>query len=245
MSGGCCRGPHRRNASSSALWTSVRATRLTLSPDTMHRIVRFGRARHSANWHRSAAAVMCSTGNTSARYFFGQGGADSVCQYDEQDGLSVWKPTMAAYRRITTAAMRLKRIWRKRTTRRARVDRPQDHRNRPANRQYRHQYGHIRGRWYLILPQYCILDSHGNIVKQVHVSAGGQMRICDYQWTYDDAARTATCVDEAEGTTEKYWYDEQTLDKNGYSFSDGTTMSSVWCGARRETRTARFRTTPW
>nr|WP_147357802.1 hypothetical protein [Butyricicoccus sp. AF10-3] len=37
-----------------------------------------------------------------------------------RDGLSVWKPTMAAYRRITTAAMRLKRIWRKRTTRRAR-----------------------------------------------------------------------------------------------------------------------------
>lgn len=57
--------------------------------------------------------------------------------------------------------------------------------------------------------QYCTLDSHGNIVKQVHVSAGGQMRTCDYQWTYDDAARTATCVDEAEGTTEKYWYDEQ------------------------------------
>ena len=39
--------------------------------------------------------------------------------------------------------------------------------------------------------------------------AGGQMRTCDYQWTYDDAARAATCVDEAEGTTEKYWYDEQ------------------------------------
>ncbi len=35
------------------------------------------------------------------------------------------------------------------------------------------------------------------------------MRTCDYRWTYDDAARTATCVDEAEGTTEKYWYDEQ------------------------------------
>mgnify|MGYP000027265948 len=69
--------------------------------------------------------------------------------------------------------------------------------------------------------QYCILDSHGNIVKQVHVSAGGQMRTCDYQWTYDDAARTATCVDEAEGTTEKYWYDEQgRWIKNAYSFSE-------------------------
>lgn len=61
----------------------------------------------------------------------------------------------------------------------------------------------------------------GNIVKQVHVSAGGQMRTCDYQWTYDDAARTATCVDEAEGTTEKYWYDEQgRWIKNAYSFSE-------------------------
>lgn len=69
--------------------------------------------------------------------------------------------------------------------------------------------------------QYCTLDSHGNIVKQVHVSAGGQMRTCDYQWTYDDAARTATCVDEAEGTTEKYWYDEQgRWIKNAYSFSE-------------------------
>ena len=71
------------------------------------------------------------------------------------------------------------------------------------------------------MAQYCILDSHGNIVKQVHVSAGGQMRTCDYQWTYDDAARTATCVDEAEGTTEKYWYDEQgRWIKNAYSFSE-------------------------
>ena len=69
--------------------------------------------------------------------------------------------------------------------------------------------------------QYCILDSHDNIVKQVHVSAGGQMRTCDYQWTYDDAARTATCVDEAEGTTEKYWYDKQgRWIKNAYSFSE-------------------------
>ena len=35
-----------------------------------------------------AAAVMCTSAITSARYFFGQGGkADSVCQYDEQGRL--------------------------------------------------------------------------------------------------------------------------------------------------------------
>ena len=161
-------------------------------------------------------------GNISARYFFGQGGkADSVCQYDEQGRLIRMETD---YGGISTYSYR--------------GDATETYLEETHNAQ-----GALTGRKITetdpqtgstvtnmdiyeddgtyLASQYCILDSHGNIVKQVHVSAGGQMRTCDYQWTYDDAARTATCVDEAEGTTEKYWYDEQgRWIKNAYSFSE-------------------------
>ena len=161
-------------------------------------------------------------GNTSARYFFGQGGkADSVCQYDEKGRL-----------------IRLETDYGGISTYYYRGDATETYLEETHNAQ-----GALTGRktteidpktgstvtnmdiyeddGTYLATQYCTLDSHGNIIKRVYVSAGGQMRTCDYQWTYDDAARTAACVDETEGTTEKYWYDEQgRWIKNAYTFSE-------------------------
>lgn len=64
-------------------------------------------------------------------------------------------------------------------------------------------------------------DAHGNTIKREVTDANGETETYVNRWIYDDAARTATCVDEAEGTTEKYWYDEQgRWIKNAYSFSE-------------------------
>ena len=108
-------------------------------------------AQNREIWSRTTFGKLASVGssrdvyigNTSARYFFGQGGkADSVCQYDEQGRLIRMETD---YGGISTYYYRGDAT----ETYLEETHNAQDHRNRPANRQYRHQYGHIRGRWYL------------------------------------------------------------------------------------------------
>lgn len=200
-------------------------------------------AQNREIWSRTTFGKLASVGssrdvyigNTSARYFFGQGGkADSVCQYDEQGRLIRMETD---YGGISTYYYR--------------GDATETYLEETHNAQ-----GALTGRKITetdlqtgstvtnmdiyeddgtyLASQYCILDSHGNIVKQVHVSAGGQMRTCDYQWTYDDAARTATCVNGESGMTEKHWYDEQGRcikdtwsNENGRQFETTTTYTDV------------------
>ncbi len=192
-------GTHR-----AALWTSVRATRPTLSPDTMHQNREIWSRTTFGKLASVAAAVMCASaihrrGISSVR----GGKADSVCQYDEQGRLI----RKTDYGGISTVLLPRRCDWKRYleethnaqgalTGRKITETDPQTG-STVTNMDIYEDDGTY------LASQYCTPDSHGNIVKQVHVSAGGQMRTCDYQWTYDDAARTATCVDEAEGTTEK------------------------------------------
>ena len=64
-------------------------------------------------------------------------------------------------------------------------------------------------------------EAHGNTIKREVPDADGWTETYVNRWVYDDAARTATCVNGESGTTEKYWYDEQgRWIKNAYSFSE-------------------------
>lgn len=53
------------------------------------------------------------------------------------------------------------------------------------------------------------IDTHGNTIKTELTCADGTEETYIYQWTYDDAAHMATCVNGQSGMTEHHWYDEQ------------------------------------
>ena len=149
----------------------------------------------------------------------GRNSRTAVCQYDEQGRLlRAGNPGCGGMStNFTTAATRLKAVsGGNRYNASGRVQlRPQDHRNRPAvpavpitNMDV------VRGRRHLSSAARYVAheDARGNTVKQVQVTdAGGRdEKPVTTEWTYDDAARTATCVDDGgSGTTEKHWYDEQ------------------------------------
>ncbi len=53
------------------------------------------------------------------------------------------------------------------------------------------------------------IDTHGNVIKSEMINVDGTTETYVCQWSYDDTARTATRVNESDGTIEHYQYDEQ------------------------------------
>ena len=77
-------------------------------------------------------------------------------------------------------------------------------------------------------------DAHGNTIKREVTDADGGTETYVNRWMYDDAARTATCVNGESGMTEKHWYDEQGRcikdtwsNENGRQFETTTTYTDV------------------
>lgn len=77
-------------------------------------------------------------------------------------------------------------------------------------------------------------DAHGNTIKREVTDADGGTETYVNRWMYDDAARTATCVNGESGMIEKHWYDEQGRsikdtwsNENGRQFETTTTYTDV------------------
>lgn len=77
-------------------------------------------------------------------------------------------------------------------------------------------------------------DAHGNTIKREVTDADGGTETYVNRWMYDDAARTAICVNGESGMTEKHWYDEQGRcikdtwsNENGRQFETTTTYTDV------------------
>lgn len=200
-------------------------------------------AQNREIWSRTTFGKLASVGssrdvyigNTSARYFFGQGGkADSVCQYDEQGRLIREEIPGEAVTNLFYHGNETKPYLEKsyngqnvqllqKTT-----ETDSSTGNTITLCMWYEEDGTFQMRVRFTE------DAHGNTIKREVTDADGGTETYVNRWMYDDAARTATCVNGESGMTEKHWYDEQGRsikdtwsNENGRQFETTTTYTDV------------------